>query len=139
MHLNTTPERILIVARNLFKDPPPIKKNDAGQDKNEYYEFYRDYGHLTSECYNLKKHIETLIRDGEFKDFMLKMVGTSQGPTPQQQQNIGRDDTVITITNKTNLGLGPTYGTRMYIVHTTFGGRDRRHYMPNEPICESWL
>lgn len=34
------------------------------QEKNKYYRFRKDDGHDTSDCFDLKKNIETLIQRG---------------------------------------------------------------------------
>ena len=38
--------------------------------KRKYCRFYRDHGHDTDECYDLKQQIENLIRQGKLRHFI---------------------------------------------------------------------
>ncbi|KAL5839629.1 hypothetical protein ACOSQ4_012237 [Xanthoceras sorbifolium] len=42
------------------------------RDKDKYCRFHRDHGHDTSKCFQLKDHIENLIRDGHLKEFVVR-------------------------------------------------------------------
>ncbi|KAL5818973.1 hypothetical protein ACOSQ3_022905 [Xanthoceras sorbifolium] len=42
------------------------------RDKDKYCRFHRDHGHDTSKCFQLKDHIENLIRDGHLKEFIVR-------------------------------------------------------------------
>ncbi|KAL5745573.1 hypothetical protein ACOSP7_026719 [Xanthoceras sorbifolium] len=42
------------------------------RDKDKYCRFHRDHGHDTSKCFQLKDHIENMIRDGQLKEFIVK-------------------------------------------------------------------
>jgi len=39
-----------------------LKGNWSKRPRNKYYHFHQDHGHDTSECYNLKQHIEAFIK-----------------------------------------------------------------------------
>ncbi|RZR94056.1 hypothetical protein BHM03_00022668 [Ensete ventricosum] len=43
---------------------------NVGRDRGRYCRFHRDYGHDTKECYDLKNHIEDLIRWGHLNRFI---------------------------------------------------------------------
>ncbi|KAK0594737.1 hypothetical protein LWI29_027973 [Acer saccharum] len=45
---------------------------NARRDTTKYCRFHKDHGHETSKCFQLRDHIESLIRDGHLKDFALK-------------------------------------------------------------------
>ena len=79
--LNAPPERILALARDKFTDPAPLKSDPAKRDRSKYCEFHQCYGHVTSGCIDLKRQIESLIRGGELKEFVLKMVNNSEAST----------------------------------------------------------
>ena len=57
-----------------IKDDPSLKwlermKGDPSKhNKSNYCRFHRDHGHDTDECYDLKQHIETLIKQGKLKN-----------------------------------------------------------------------
>ncbi|KAL5789732.1 hypothetical protein ACOSQ2_004620 [Xanthoceras sorbifolium] len=61
------------------------------RDKDKYCRFHRDYGHDTSKCFQLKDHIENLIRDGHLKEFIIRRDGDntqrqSRGPTNKRPE-----------------------------------------------------
>ena len=45
-----------------LKWPEKMKGDPNKHNKNKYCHFYRDHGHNTDECYDLKQQIENLIR-----------------------------------------------------------------------------
>ena len=47
-----------------------MKGDPSKQNKSKYCRFHRDYGHDTDECYDLKQHIEVLIKQGKLKNFL---------------------------------------------------------------------
>ena len=47
-----------------------MKSDPATRDNNSYCEFYRDYGHRTDDCIQLRKEIEYLIRRGYLRRFI---------------------------------------------------------------------
>ncbi|KAK0583324.1 hypothetical protein LWI29_035699 [Acer saccharum] len=66
-------EEILSVVedKGLAKYPRQQSAN-ARRDTTKYCRFHKDHGHETSKCFQLRDHIESLIRDGHLKDFVLK-------------------------------------------------------------------
>ncbi|KAK0593570.1 hypothetical protein LWI29_028900 [Acer saccharum] len=66
-------EEILSVVedKGLAKYPRQQSAN-ARKDTTKYCRFHKDHGHETSKCFQLRDHIESLIRDGHLKDFALK-------------------------------------------------------------------
>ena len=59
-----------------IKDDPSLKwlekmKGDPNKhNRNKYCRFYRDHGHDTDECYDLKQQIENLIRQEKLRNFL---------------------------------------------------------------------
>ena len=57
-------------------DDPSLKwlekmKGDPNKrNRNKYCRFHRDHGHYTDECFDLKQHIENLIRQGKLRNFL---------------------------------------------------------------------
>ncbi|KAK0574919.1 hypothetical protein LWI29_030933 [Acer saccharum] len=66
-------EEILSVVedKGLAKHPRQQSAN-ARRDTTKYCRFHKDHGHETLKCFQLRDHIESLIRDGHLKDFALK-------------------------------------------------------------------
>ena len=59
-----------------IKDDPSLKwsekmKGDSNKrNRNKYCRFYRDHGHDTDECFDLKQQIENFIRQRKLKNFL---------------------------------------------------------------------
>ena len=59
-----------------IKDDPSLKwpeeiKGDPNKcNRNKYCRFYRDHGHDTDECFDLKQQIKNLIRQGKLRNFL---------------------------------------------------------------------
>ena len=47
-----------------------MKGDPNKRNRNKYCCFHRDHGHDTDECFDLKQHIENLIRQGKLKSFL---------------------------------------------------------------------
>ena len=75
--LNTPQERILALHRDKLGSPAPLAKDPAKRDRNKFCEYHQDHGHLTSECYHLRRQIEALIQDGKLKEYVLRTVGAA--------------------------------------------------------------
>jgi len=82
--LNAPPERILVLAREKFRAPEPLKTEPGKRNRSKYCEFHKDHGHSTSECFHLKRQIEALIQQGELKEFVLDMINNARASTSQR-------------------------------------------------------
>ncbi|KAK0599321.1 hypothetical protein LWI29_004240 [Acer saccharum] len=83
-------EEILSVVedKGLAKYPRQQSAN-ARRDTTKYCRFHKDHGHETSKCFQLRDHIESLIRDGHLKDFTLK--GDKHGGRQDSRQGNGQE------------------------------------------------
>ncbi|KAK0601168.1 hypothetical protein LWI29_021826 [Acer saccharum] len=83
-------EEILSVVKDkgLAKYPRQQSAN-ARRDTTKYCRFHKDHGHDTSKCFQLRDHIESLIRDGHLKDFALK--GDKHGGCQDSRQGNGQE------------------------------------------------
>ena len=52
--------------------PGKLKSDPNKRSRDKYCRFLRDRGHDTTDCYNLKQQIETLIRQGKLQKFINK-------------------------------------------------------------------
>ncbi|TXG71857.1 hypothetical protein EZV62_000436 [Acer yangbiense] len=70
--LNATREQILAALHEtgLLTKPEPLRGDPSRRNQAKYCDFHGDIGHTTSECFHLKDHIETLIRNGYLKEFI---------------------------------------------------------------------
>ena len=57
--------------------PSKLKGDPSKRSRDKYCHFHRDHDHDTSECYDLKQHIEAFIRQGKLQKFISKR-GTEQ-------------------------------------------------------------
>ena len=70
--MNVPSEQVLMQ----IKDDPSLKwpeemKGDPNKcNRNKYCRFYRDHGHDTDECFDLKQQIKNLIRQGKLRNFL---------------------------------------------------------------------
>ena len=53
-----------------LKWPEKMKGDPNKRNRNKYYRFYRDHGHDTNKCFDLKQQIENLIRQGKLRNFL---------------------------------------------------------------------
>ncbi|KAK0607674.1 hypothetical protein LWI29_018490 [Acer saccharum] len=65
------------------------QSNNARRDTTKYCRFHKDHGHDTSKCFQLRDHIESLIREGHLKDFTLK--GDEHGGRQDSCQGSGQE------------------------------------------------
>ena len=49
--------------------PDKLKGGPNKRSKDKYGRFHHDHGHDTTDCYDLKQQIETLIRQGKLQRF----------------------------------------------------------------------
>jgi hypothetical protein len=61
----------ILEEKNMSKEPPK-QSTYAQRDTTKYCRFHKENGHETSKCFQLRDHIETLIREGHLKDIVLK-------------------------------------------------------------------
>ena len=64
--------QVLIEIKNkeFVKRPSKIKTDPRRKNKNKYYDFYRDHGHNTEDCFQLKKQIADLIKRGYLEKYV---------------------------------------------------------------------
>ena len=53
-----------------LKWPEKMKGDPNKRNRNKYCHFYRDHGHDTDECFDLKQQIENLIRQEKLRNFL---------------------------------------------------------------------
>ena len=68
--------------------PGKLKGDPNRHSKDKYCRFHRDHGHDTADCYDLKQHIEALIKQGKLQRFVRK----ERANQPLQEQNPRRDN-----------------------------------------------
>ena len=71
--LNTLLDQVLMQIRDdaALTWPNKLKSGlNKRSARNKYYHFHGDHGHDTSECYNLKQQIETLIKQRKLQRFV---------------------------------------------------------------------
>ncbi|CAL2260378.1 unnamed protein product [Prunus armeniaca] len=66
--------QILAQVNNMLwlKKPSPLKGNPAKKDTSRYCEFHEGHGHYTNDCFAWKKHLEELVRDGHYTEFIAR-------------------------------------------------------------------
>ncbi|GMN74203.1 hypothetical protein TIFTF001_055399 [Ficus carica] len=86
--LNTTREQILmqIQHRNLLVPPAPMKGDPNKRDRSKYCRFHQDFGHDTSNCYQLKGQIEALVQQGQLREFVERVIAERRITPPMVQQ-----------------------------------------------------
>ena len=68
--------------------PEKLKGDPNRHSKDKYCRFHRDHSHDTTDCYDLKQQIETLIKQGKLQRFFRK----ERTDQPPQEQNPRRDN-----------------------------------------------
>ena len=53
-----------------LKWPEKMKGDPNKRNRNKYCRFHRDHGYDTDKCFDLKQHIENLIRQGKLRNFL---------------------------------------------------------------------
>ena len=53
-----------------LKWPRPLHSSPSVRDKRKYCCFYKDHGHYTENCWDLKEQIEELIRKGKLQKYV---------------------------------------------------------------------
>ena len=89
-----------------IRDDPSLKwsekmKGDPNKrNQNKYCRFHKDHGHDTDECFDLKRQIENLIRQGKLRNFLgrdykdeklkVKVEESSRPPLGEIRMIVGR-------------------------------------------------
>ena len=70
--LNVPSEQVLMQIKDdpSLKWPEEIKGDPNKCNRNKYCRFYRDHGHDTDECFDLKQQIKNLIRQGKLRNVL---------------------------------------------------------------------
>ena len=68
--------------------PGKLKGDPNRRSKDKYCRFHQDHGHDTADCYDLKQHIEALIKQAKLQRFVRK----ERTDQPPQEQNPRRDN-----------------------------------------------
>lgn len=81
--LNTPLDQVFMQIRDdaVLTWSDKLKGNQNKRPRNKYCSFHRDHGHDTSECYDLKQHIEVLIKQGKLQRFIRGRENPPRGPT----------------------------------------------------------
>ncbi|XP_030936335.1 uncharacterized protein LOC115961500 [Quercus lobata] len=82
--LNTPLDQVLMQIKDdaALTWPDKLKGNPNKRPRNKYYRFHRDHGHDTSKCYDLKQHIEVLIKQGKLLQFIRGKENPPRDPEP---------------------------------------------------------
>ena len=116
--LNMTSDQILALARDKFTVLAPMKKDPTARDRSRYCEFHLEYGHLASECHNLKRKIEALIQRGELKEFVLRMISVASPTSSRPQSSKGGGATATPDRATAAIVANP----QLHVVTTILGG-----------------
>ena len=79
----------ILEEKNMSKEPPK-QSTYARRDTTKYCRFHKENGHKTSKCFQLRDHIETLIREGYLKDIVFKKVDRADGQKDSRQDGRAR-------------------------------------------------
>ena len=99
--------------------PAPLTKDPAKRDQSKFCEYHQDHGHLTSECYQLKRQIKALIQDGKLKEYVLRTIrraGTG-GECPRQEM---KGQATVTVTDR--MTNNEPESSQMHVVGLIMGG-----------------
>ncbi|KAK1558910.1 hypothetical protein Q3G72_008126 [Acer saccharum] len=98
----------ILEEKNMSKEPPK-QSTYARRDTTKYCRFHKENGHETSKCFQLRDHIETLIREGHLKDIVFKKVDRADGQKDSRQNGRARK-------------LSPKKAEDEGAINTIFGG-----------------
>uniref|UniRef100_A0A2N9GCW7 Uncharacterized protein n=1 Tax=Fagus sylvatica TaxID=28930 RepID=A0A2N9GCW7_FAGSY len=86
--LNAPVDHIFMQIRNdpALKWPGKLLTDPDKRPREKYYRFHRDHGHNTEDCYDLKRQIEELIKQGKLQRFVERgqREGRPQGARQQR-------------------------------------------------------
>ena len=66
--------------------PAPMKGDPNKRDRSKYCRFHQDFGHDTSNCFQLKGQIEALVQQGQLREFVERVIAERQITPPMVQQ-----------------------------------------------------
>ena len=72
LSINEADDKILVTAFMNGLQKGKLNGDPSKRSRDKYCLFHQDHGHNTSECYDLKQRIETLIRQGKLQKFLNK-------------------------------------------------------------------
>ncbi|KAK0600747.1 hypothetical protein LWI29_018038 [Acer saccharum] len=98
----------ILEEKNMSKEPPK-QSTYARRDTTKYCRFHKENEHETSKCFQLRDHIETLIREGHLKDIVFKKVDMADGQKDSRQDGRARK-------------LSPKKAEDEGAINTIFGG-----------------
>ncbi|KAL2242652.1 UNVERIFIED_CONTAM: Retrovirus-related Pol polyprotein from transposon [Sesamum indicum] len=128
--LNTTRTKALLTVEksDMLKWPRHTRFTPAKKYSGKYCKFHRERGHDTEECYQLKDEIERLIRQGYFRELVMKcraeetVARRSRSRSPDRRQDKGKG-----VVKEPNLGgNAPVKGVIYTIAGGPEGGDSRR-------------
>ncbi|XP_059635798.1 uncharacterized protein LOC132277979 [Cornus florida] len=68
--LRTILARLLQENKFRFIAPQPMRQPLEQRDKNKYYAYYIDYGHITNDCRSLRRQVKNMIARGDLADYI---------------------------------------------------------------------
>lgn len=95
--------------KRLLQKPSPIREITSRWDKQCYCEFHEDYGHHTIDCYNLRKQIKELIKEGYLGEFLTNV---KEEVKHRKRIRAGEEET----------RKGKKKGRKENVIHTISGG-----------------
>uniref|UniRef100_A0A2N9F216 Uncharacterized protein n=1 Tax=Fagus sylvatica TaxID=28930 RepID=A0A2N9F216_FAGSY len=86
--LNAPVDRIFMQIKDdpALKWPGKLLKNPNRRAKDKYCHFHRDHGHNTENCYDLKRQIEELIKQGKLQRFVERDQREGRPPQARPQR-----------------------------------------------------
>ncbi|KAK3036213.1 hypothetical protein RJ639_030369 [Escallonia herrerae] len=99
--LNAKPSQILqeIKDNKALQWPDRMKSRPNKRNKDLWCHFHNDHGHITDNCWSLKRAIEALIKRGQLRKFVAPGEGRQQTPPAMEEredreENAGTNNTI---------------------------------------------
>ncbi|KAL2487322.1 reverse transcriptase [Abeliophyllum distichum] len=88
--LNTSLENVLMKTKgkDILKKPFPMRASSSELNQRKYYRYHRSTGHDTYDCRDLEGEIESLIRRGHLKEFLVRPSGEGEPSQPQNRTEL---------------------------------------------------
>ncbi|GJU34057.1 hypothetical protein Tco_1182411 [Tanacetum coccineum] len=83
-----TLKEILAMESVSFPEPPPLIRTPEKQNLNKFYDYHRDRGHNTNDCYKLKKQIEEVVASGKLAHLVKDICQNNQKNGSQGRNNV---------------------------------------------------